>query len=210
MAKVSGKKTRQAFIAAAGQLFAEHGIANVNLSQIASKAGTDASMINYHFGGKEGLIQAVIEHALSQWHTNTISDYYQNNQKLLESRDGQAIFVSGLVDCVFKNIGNTRNPAQQMLLQLLQHPHPLRNMIIDKYLRPGAKIFCDIYARITGNADFNSAFCWYMFLICPKYLYSACPGMIDLFHPEGQVEDTFDRSLQFFTTKLLLNGLGLV
>ncbi len=207
----AGEKSKQAFIMAAGKLFAEKGIDRVCLSDIAREAGVDASMINYHFGGKDGLVQAVIDQALEKWHRHNIGEYYRENLSLLDSRDGQVIFITGMVDCIFKILGGEQGegPGKSMLLQLIQHPHPLRERIIERHIKPDARIFCEIYRKITGNDDFESAFCWYMFMICPKYLYSACPGMIDLFHPEGKVSAAFDRRLQHFTTRQLLNGLGL-
>ncbi len=207
----AGNKSRSAFIRAAGKLFAERGIERVKLSEIAREAGVDACMINYYFGGKDGLIQSVIEEALSRWHNSNMRKYYEENSVLLKSRDGQTIFITGLVECVFKNLSNRpeEDKAISMLLQVLQYPHPLREKIINRYINPNVTLFCDIFREITGNDDFETAFCWYLFLICPKYLCSACPGMIELFHPQGKVSPIFDRRLQYFTTKILLSGLGL-
>ncbi|MDD4816468.1 MAG: helix-turn-helix domain containing protein [Victivallaceae bacterium] len=211
MSTVAGEKSRQAFIAAAGRLFAERGIDRVPLSEIARSAGVDASMINYHFGGKDGLVQAVIEQALKKWHETGIDAYYRANSRLLDSREGQSVFITGLVDCVFNTIGreNDDDSGRVILLQLLQHPHPLRESIINRHIRPGVTTFNRIYAKITGSDDFESAFCWYLFLICPEYLCSACPGMIALFHPERKVPPTFGLRLRHVTTKVILAGLGL-
>ncbi len=211
MTTLAGQKSKEAFIEAAGKLFSEKGIDRVCLNEIAKQAGVDASMINYHFGGKEGLVQAVIEKAFNQWHEGDIIRYYEDNKSLLGSRDGQIIFITGVVETVFRTLGNKNGevPATSVLLQLLQYPHPLRKQIVERHINKDVRCFCDIYKKITGNEDFESAFCWYLFLICPKYMYSACPGMINLFHPKGKVSDTFDRRLQHFTTKILLSGFGL-
>ena len=74
----AGEKSKHAFIHAAGKLFAEHGIEQVRLSEIATLAGVDACMINYYFGGRDGLVQAVIEDALSKWHRNDIQKYLRS------------------------------------------------------------------------------------------------------------------------------------
>lgn len=206
----AGEKSRQAFLNAAGKLFAEKGIANVCLRDVAHEAGVDASMIHYHFGGKDGLIQAVIDQELQRWHEDDISKYYQQNKHLLENRAEQIIFVNGLVDCVYKNLGGTRVSGNSLLLQILQYPHPLRQVIIDKHIIPGVEIFREIYAKITGEEDFDSAFCCYLLLICPEYMYSACPGMIELFYPGRNISSNFERRLQHFTTRMLLNGMGLL
>ena len=211
MTTLAGQKSKQAFIEAAGKLFAEKGIERVCLSEIAKCAGVDASMINYHFGGKEGLVQAVIEKAFEHWHEGDVIRYHEENKSLLGSRDGQIIFITGLVEKVFLTLGNKDGevPATSVLLQLLQYPHPLRKLIVERHINKDVRCFCGIYKEITGNEDFESAFCWYLFMICPLYMYSGSPGMIDMFHLEGGVTQGFDRRLQRFTTRQLLAGFGL-
>jgi AcrR family transcriptional regulator len=55
--------TRLLLIRTAERLFAERGIQAVPLSDIHNAAGQrNASAINYHFGGKEKLVRAIIEH----------------------------------------------------------------------------------------------------------------------------------------------------
>ena len=43
----------------AERLFAEHGVDAVSLRQIMKVAGVNISLINYHFGTKEGLLRAI-------------------------------------------------------------------------------------------------------------------------------------------------------
>jgi AcrR family transcriptional regulator len=51
----------------AERLFAEHGFAGVSLRQISSEAGSaNNSAVSYHFGSKEGLVEAIFAHRLPQ------------------------------------------------------------------------------------------------------------------------------------------------
>ena len=51
----------------AERLFAEHGLAGVSLRQIAVEAGSaNNSAVAYHFGSKEGLVQAIFGYRLPQ------------------------------------------------------------------------------------------------------------------------------------------------
>lgn len=51
-----------ALVSAAERLFAERGSASVSLREINAAAGsTNASAIQYHFGGRRGLVRAVLE-----------------------------------------------------------------------------------------------------------------------------------------------------
>lgn len=51
---------------AAKHLFAKHGYEGANVRMIAQEAGVAAGAISYHWGGKEGLWQAVCEHSAKQ------------------------------------------------------------------------------------------------------------------------------------------------
>src|SRR4051794_10685475 len=58
----SGKATRDALIATAERLFAEHGFDAVSLREIAVAAGTrNSGAGQYYFGDKESLVQAIFE-----------------------------------------------------------------------------------------------------------------------------------------------------
>lgn len=53
--------TKLALIEAATSLFAEYGFDSVSLRDITGRAGANVASVNYHFGSKEGLVDAVVE-----------------------------------------------------------------------------------------------------------------------------------------------------
>ena len=58
--------TRSALLDAAERLFAEDGIAHVSDRRVAEAAGnTNHSAVRYYFGGREGLLRALVERQLS-------------------------------------------------------------------------------------------------------------------------------------------------
>lgn len=61
-----GQATRQHLLETAGQLFAERGFAEGTTKEIAERAGTPMASINYHFGSREGLYEAVLIEAHRQ------------------------------------------------------------------------------------------------------------------------------------------------
>ncbi|MFB4299160.1 TetR/AcrR family transcriptional regulator [Actinomadura sp. NTSP31] len=66
---VSTSSTKAEIIRAAERLFAEHGIEGVSLRQIGAEAGNgNKSAVQYHFGSKERLLQAICEHRLPDIH----------------------------------------------------------------------------------------------------------------------------------------------
>jgi AcrR family transcriptional regulator len=205
------EESRKALLEAAGRLFARDGIASVKVSDIATESGIDACMINYHFGGREGLIEAVIDEALQRWEKIDMRQYYQDNKALLDDRSGQRVFISGLVESVFKTLGseNDDDPGKRMLLQLLQYPGELRPKIVDRHIKPIFSVFYEIYRKITGNSSSEDAFCWFLILICPQYVNTSSPGLFELIAPSGNLGPAFSRRLQLITVSVLLTGLGL-
>src|SRR5215813_9937968 len=49
----------------AEQLFAEHGVAETTIRMITDAAHVNVAAVNYHFGGKDKLVRAVIERRMS-------------------------------------------------------------------------------------------------------------------------------------------------
>lgn len=60
------ERTRQALLDAALAEFAEKGRAGARTSEIAARAGVNKQLISYHFGGKDGLYQALAQRWLDR------------------------------------------------------------------------------------------------------------------------------------------------
>ncbi|MCB1035567.1 MAG: TetR family transcriptional regulator [Acidobacteria bacterium] len=63
-AETAGERTREALLDAAEELFLERGIDAASLRAVTSRAGANLAAVSYHFGGKEGLVQAVFDRRL--------------------------------------------------------------------------------------------------------------------------------------------------
>ena len=62
-------QTRQRFIEAAQRLFAERGVASVSVNAITAAAGQkNRNALQYHFGNRDGLLQAIIDHHAARVH----------------------------------------------------------------------------------------------------------------------------------------------
>lgn len=55
--------TRDRLLEAAGEMFAAHGFEGVTGKEICERAGVNPAAVNYHFGGLEGLYEAVLVEA---------------------------------------------------------------------------------------------------------------------------------------------------
>jgi AcrR family transcriptional regulator len=71
-----GSQTRQKLVDAATRSFAEHGVENASLLEIARQAGQrNRGAVHYHFGSREGLLVAVLAQyaaALNQRHSELL------------------------------------------------------------------------------------------------------------------------------------------
>ncbi len=56
----TAETAREALLAAGTELFAERGFDGAKVEAIARRAGVNKAMINYHFGGKEGLYTTIL------------------------------------------------------------------------------------------------------------------------------------------------------
>jgi AcrR family transcriptional regulator len=64
---MKGAETRQRIIRAAWGVIAERGLAALTTRLVAKEAGISHGMCHYHFGNKDDLILAVVDHARHYW-----------------------------------------------------------------------------------------------------------------------------------------------
>ena len=77
--QTAGARAEEYLVLTAERLFAEHGIGGVSLRKISSAAGNgNNSAVQYHFGSKETLIQAIFEFRLAELH--------ERRERLVEQR----------------------------------------------------------------------------------------------------------------------------
>ena len=53
--------TAERILEAAERLIADHGVGNVSVRDITSASGVNTAAVNYHFGTKDGLIEAIVQ-----------------------------------------------------------------------------------------------------------------------------------------------------
>lgn len=97
MSELSSPSTREVILDTAEALFARQGHDGTSMRQITSEAGVNLAAVNYHFGSKEALVQAVLKRRLA----------VLNQERLrlldeLEARaEGQPLKPSQIVDAFF-------------------------------------------------------------------------------------------------------------
>ncbi|UGQ11806.1 TetR/AcrR family transcriptional regulator [Yinghuangia sp. ASG 101] len=118
----NGTETRAQIVSAAAKVFAERGYAGGSLRQIAAEVGVSAAALVQHFGGKEGLLDAVLRH----WDAETSSLPHND-------RTGMAFFET-LPDVVRHHIEH-RSLIELILTlraEASSDTHPAHNHIRDR------------------------------------------------------------------------------
>lgn len=121
---------------AAEALFAERGFAETSLRTITSTAGVNLAAVNYHFGSKKELIQAVFARFLTPF----CQELERSLVKLIE-RKGTELSPEDLLECLFSTIcdGSPEGSyAAQRFMRLLglayaQSQGHIRRFIIARY-----------------------------------------------------------------------------
>ncbi|WP_243925090.1 CerR family C-terminal domain-containing protein [Pseudodesulfovibrio sp. S3-i] len=63
--KTQGEETRATLIQTGARLFAQHGYSAVSMRTLATEAGVNLATVSYHFGGKAGLYQAILQEIIN-------------------------------------------------------------------------------------------------------------------------------------------------
>ena len=89
--------TRDAILDSAEQLFAQRGHENTSMRQITGAAGVNLAAVNYHFGSKEALVQAVLKRRLAVVN----SERLRLLDELQARAEGKPLKPSQIVDAFF-------------------------------------------------------------------------------------------------------------
>ena len=207
--KVS-EETKNKLITAAGELVTEKGIEAVTVRDIEQRAGTVPNAISYHFGGKEGLIDAVWQRVLETWDAKKVSRYYEDNNRLLKTHDGKIQLVTDIIHLFYECLYADGQPTWM-------NRYAMRNLICgkgEKYITDAIRddinaVLIDLYKRVTKNIDMDSAQCWALSIISPGIILTCHMQEATLLF-NHTIDYAFYRRLTRDVTRNALFGLGLI
>ena len=207
--KVS-EETRERLVNAAGELFSFRGTEAVTLREIADLAGAVPNAVCYHFGDKEGLVEAVREYALRLWDEERVKRYFQENEALLDTQDGRRQMVADTIDLYFGLLCANGQPqwVNRFLVRALltsQWQGERHKAIAHQLI----ETFCLIYEKISGNDDRMTAVCWAMAIIAQGALLAVSEFDFVHFNEIKGIDYAFMRRLQAMVTRNAILSLGL-
>jgi AcrR family transcriptional regulator len=140
-----GEATRAHLLDTAGQVFAERGFAGTTSKEICARAGTPLASVNYHFGSRDALYEAVLIEAHGQ--LIGLDDLVSLTRELDEPRAKLRVVVAHLVALATQR--GTPWGFRVMLRELLA-PSPVIPALIEKAVRPKARWLLGLMAEFLG------------------------------------------------------------
>ena len=111
--EAEGEKTRQEILRVGLELFARQGYSDTTITQIAEGARTYRSSVDWHFGGKEGLLLAVAEYYLEK----KLGEDIQQGWELYSAEHPQA-GAKEIMEFFFQGIGQTLEGRLPIIIAL--------------------------------------------------------------------------------------------
>lgn len=148
-----GQATRQHLLETAGQLFAERGFAEGTTKEIAERAGTPMASINYHFGSREGLYEAVLIEAHRQ--IVSLDELLAVTQDSATTPQDKLRMVLGRVLGMSAERGAPW--GYRVMVREVFSPSALLPVMVEKAVRPKAAALRGLMAQVLGLPDEHPA-----------------------------------------------------
>jgi AcrR family transcriptional regulator len=204
------EKVKKTLIQAAGELFAADGANAVSVKQIAERAGTVPNAITYHFESKDGLLTAVWKYVLAKWDAERLRKYYDENRGLLATHDGKCQLISDITDLLFEMLYAEDQPQWINVFLLRSSLTGSSKKYIDKAIfQPITPLLMEIFAKISGNNDPDSARCWTLNIMGAAAIFTSNPDNFLNERSDYKSTYSFYRRLQYMATRNALFGAGL-
>lgn len=159
---MSGGATKEKILDAAEELFSEEGFAATSIRAITTRAGVNLAALNYHFGSKDGLIDAVFERrigALNRERTRLLDEVESK-----PSREG-VISLEGILEAFLSpaiRLASDPERGGKVFMRLMGRAHIEPGDFFKKVI---AKQFEELFHR------FNAAFQKVLPHLPPEELY---------------------------------------
>lgn len=118
-------ETAEELLRATEDTLRRRGVDDLNLREITGLAGANVAAVNYHFGGKTGLLYAVVERRLTPLHTERLRRLSELLDAAGEEPPSLEKIVDALIDPLFDvlaEMGDLAPTLMELALRLLSHP----------------------------------------------------------------------------------------
>jgi len=194
-------EAREALLSAARGLLAERGLPRVTVREVAERAGVQPALVSYYFGGKEGLLRAVVSEVAAGV-----------RERLLEAATGAGSAedrIRALVQAVVDAIVNDPYVPRLLIEQVLFADDAVIDEFADALARPHLELIRSVLEA--GRADGT------LRPIEPIFFMPAAVGaavffflnapMVERLHDPDGITPELARRFGEALTDLILNGV---
>ncbi|HEY9065769.1 MAG TPA: TetR/AcrR family transcriptional regulator [Burkholderiaceae bacterium] len=143
--RADGAETRRHILDTAGRVYAEKGFARTTSKEVCARAGVNMAAVNYHFGGKDGLYEAVLVEA----HRQIVS--LDELQAIADSDADAAHKLRSVIGHLVGLATQAAGPwGVRVLIQELSAPSPLAPALIKRAVQPKARLILGLVGEIIG------------------------------------------------------------
>ncbi len=163
------KETKNRILDAAEHLFAEKGYHGTSLRMITTEATVNLAAVNYHFGSKESLIEAVIERRLlplNQLRTKqlkAVRDEARRNDRAPDVRQTLAAFIEPTLS--FRNSGPGAQDFIALVARALADPNDTARSVFINRIKPVLDLLHQCLAEALPQIDPQTIFWRLHFMI---------------------------------------------
>lgn len=140
--------TRKRLLEATEWLFIESGYEAMSLRHITARAGANLAAVNYHFGGKEALMQEVLSQRLDRLNRERLQLLGACEQQNPEGLDATTVLGMLFVPAFRLSHGSVSGPAFMRLLgRVYSDPSPFIRGYLQQHYRPISGRFFEAFSR---------------------------------------------------------------
>lgn len=169
----AGELTRKKIIDAAGELIGEKGLDNVSTRDVAKRSGENIGSIHYHFGGKDGLLKAVLREAKSGCMNK---EYVARINALTESSTPHefAATIRLIVQTEITDLFRSNRPAwhAQLIYQVLQRHDELYELLVTEMMVPNLAALTRFFRRINPDLTDEEAMLHFSAMLMPVFAHA--------------------------------------
>jgi AcrR family transcriptional regulator len=198
--------SRQRLLRVAEELFGLVGFRRATVREICERARVNNAMVNYYFGGKEGLYRAVLEFSLTESlrkpHAKaTLETQHAGPEERLRA------FITEFLMYALAN-EPTRTRTARLIIREMAEPSEALRWVVDTLIRPVADDVETLVREFLGTRASDEDIRWYAHSIIGQCLhYRSQRPALDHMYPDQKLGPEEARRLADHITRFSLGGL---
>jgi AcrR family transcriptional regulator len=150
--RTDGAATRMHLLETAGEVFAERGFADATSKEICERAGTPMASVNYHFGSRDALYEAVLIEAHGQ--IVDVEDLVELTREISDPRLKLRTLLTHLAGLATRR---TAHWGFRVMLREVMSPSPMVPAVVEKAIRPKSRMLLALMGEVLELPPDHSA-----------------------------------------------------